>query len=257
MAALLAVFWTFHRLRVRQMAREFNLGLDARVGERTRIARELHDTLLQSFHGLLLRFRAATDQLPEGPLKTRFDRAIDQGGEAIAEGRNAVQGLRDSAVDTNDLAAALNALGHALATEQLPEHRAAFQVAVEGTPQPLHPILRDEIYRIAGEALRNAFRHARARQIEVEIRYDARQLRLRVRDNGKGMAAQMPVDGGSGHFALPGIHERATAIGGRLEIWSETSSGTEVELTVPSPMAYTNPSPRQRSWASWVTGHDR
>jgi signal transduction histidine kinase len=210
-AVLLAVFWALHRLRVRQLAREFSLGLEARVGERTRIARELHDTLLQSFHGLLLRFQAATDQLPEGPVKQRFAGAIDQGAQAIAEGRDAVQGLRASAVETNDLAAAVNALGDALAADQLAEHSSQFQVAVEGAPQHLHPILRDEVYRIAGEALRNAFRHAQARHIEVEIRYDAHQLRLRVRDNGKGMTAQMPVGGGgSGHFGLPGMRERAT-----------------------------------------------
>ena len=182
-----------YRLRVRQLAREFNMGLEARVSERTRIARELHDTLLQSFHGLLLHFQAATNQLPEGPVKQRFEGAIDQGAQAIAEGRDAVQGLRSSTVETNDLAAAIIALGQELATDAAPRSDpAAFQVAVEGTPRNLHPILRDEVYRIAGEALRNAFRHAQARQIEVEIRYDEHQLRLRVRDDGKGMTPQMP-----------------------------------------------------------------
>jgi signal transduction histidine kinase len=251
--AFLALLWALHRLRVRQLAREFNTGLEARVSERTRIARELHDTLLQSFHGLLLRFQAATNQLQEGPIRQRFEGAIDQGAHAIAEGRDAVQGLRSSSVETNDLAAAVNALSQELATDQRPEHAAAYQVAVEGTPQSLHPILRDEVYRIAAEALRNAFRHAQARQIEVEIRYDEHQLRLRVRDNGKGMPPQMPASqAGSGHFGLPGMHERATVVGGRLDIWSEINSGTEVELSIPALIAYAKPSARRRSWSSWV-----
>jgi signal transduction histidine kinase len=234
------------------------MGLEARVGERTRIARELHDTLLQSFHGLLLRFQAATNQLPEGPVKQRFEGAIDQGAQAIAEGREAVQGLRSSALDTNDLAAAVNALGQALATEDVAEQRAALQVAVEGTPRNLHPILRDEVYRIAGEALRNAFRHARARQIEVEIRYEAHQLRLRVRDNGKGMVPHTSVgQRGTGHFGLPGMHERAAVVGGRLEIWSEIDSGTEVELSIPALIAYAKPSPQHGPWSAWWAGHER
>jgi signal transduction histidine kinase len=251
-AALLAALWALHRLRVRQLAREFQLGLEARVGERTRIARELHDTLLQSFHGLLLGFQRATNQLPDGPVKQRFEAAIDQGAQAITEGRDAVQGLRASTVETNDLAAAVNALGQELATNQLSENSATFEVAVEGTPRSLHPILRDEVYRIAGEALRNAFRHGQARQIEVEIRYDAHQLRLRIRDNGKGIAAPMPAGaGGSGHFGLPGMRERATTVGGQLDIWSEADAGTEVELRIPAAIAYTNPSPRRRAWTSW------
>jgi signal transduction histidine kinase/ligand-binding sensor domain-containing protein len=252
-AISLLLLWALHRFRVRQLAREFNTGLEARVSERTRIARELHDTLLQSFHGLLLRFQAATNQLQEGAIKQRFEGAIDQGAQAIAEGRDAVQGLRSSTVEANDLAAAVNALGQELATDQLREHSAAFQVAVEGTPQSLHPILRDEVYRIAAEALRNAFRHAQARQVEVEIRYDEHQLRLRVRDNGKGMPAQMPVGhGGSGHFGLHGMHERATLVGGHVDIWSEINAGTEVELSIPALIAYAEPAARRRSWRSWV-----
>jgi signal transduction histidine kinase len=252
-AACLALFWGLHRLRVRQLAREFNLGLEARVGERTRIARELHDTLLQSFHGLLLRFQAATNQLPEGSVKQRFEGAIDQGAQAIAEGRDAVQGLRSSTIETNDLAASVNTLGQELTTDRLPENAVAFQVTVEGTPRNLHPILRDEVYRIAGEALRNAFRHAHARQIEVEIRYDEHQLRLRVRDNGNGMAAQLPVGQvGSGHFGLPGMYERATVVGGHLDIWSDINSGTEVELSIPAIIAYATQSSRRRSWNAWA-----
>jgi signal transduction histidine kinase len=110
---------------------------------------------------------------------------------------------------------------------------------VEGAAQDLQPSLRDEIYRIAGEALRNAFRHALARRIEVEIRYDARQFRVRVRDDGIGIDADMLSQGGrAGHWGLRGMRERAKSIGGQLEVWSEHGAGTEVELTVPAPAAY-------------------
>jgi signal transduction histidine kinase len=122
---------------------------------------------------------------------------------------------------------------------------------VEGAPRELHAILRDEVYRIAGEALRNAFRHAQARRIELEIHYDERQLRLRVRDDGKGMETQV-VDGAGrpGHWGLRGMHERAKAIGGNLELWSNCESGTEIELTIPAPIAYAASPPRRRSWFS-------
>jgi signal transduction histidine kinase len=124
-----------------------------------------------------------------------------------------------------------------------------FRVMVEGTPRTLHPILRDELYRIASEALRNAFRHAAARQIEVEIRYDERQLRLRVRDDGKGIDAKiLSGDGRAGHFGLHGMRERSKLIGGKLAVWSELDSGTEVELSVPASRAYEKSSSSRRSW---------
>jgi len=112
-------------------------------------------------------------------------------------------------------------------------------VEVEGTPRNLHPILRDEVYRIAAEALRNAFRHAEARRIESEILYEERQLRLRVRDDGKGLdPALLRGEGRPGHWGLRGMRERATLIGARLDVWSNVHSGTEIELTIPASRAY-------------------
>jgi signal transduction histidine kinase len=109
----------------------------------------------------------------------------------------------------------------------------------EGTPQELHPILRDEVYRIAGEGLRNAFRHAQARRIEVEIRYDERELRVRIRDDGRGIDASMlGHEGRAGHWGLPGMRERAKRIGGTMDLWSELGAGTEVELRIPASVAY-------------------
>ena len=254
-AAVLALLWAVYQVRLRQVAREFNLRLDERVNERTRIARELHDTLLQSFHGSLLRFQAVSNELVEGEPKQELDEAIDRAAQAITEGRDAVQGLRSSVVESNDLAAALGTLGKELAAaeSQPPE----FTLQVEGTQRGLHPILRDEVYRVAGEALRNAFRHADARRIEVEIRYDERQFRLRVRDDGKGIDPKLLAEGGqAGHFGLRGMRERAKQVGAKLTVWSSDpqtdgglESGTEIELSIPAARAYVAVrSPGRRSW---------
>ncbi|MGC2543815.1 MAG: ATP-binding protein [Candidatus Sulfotelmatobacter sp.] len=246
----LALLWAAYQWRVRQLQRQFDMTLEARVGERTRIARELHDTLLQSAHGVLLRFQTVSQLLPDRPMeaKEKLDNAIDQTADFITEARDEVQGLRDSTVQGNDLAMAISTLGEELATDSI-DHRPAFRVAVEGEARNLHPILRDEIYKIAAEALRNAFRHSRARQIEAEIRYDNEQFRLRVRDDGKGVnPAILSSQGSEGHFGLPGMRERATLIGGKLVVWSEVDAGTEVELRVPASTAYATA--QRHSWFS-------
>ncbi len=246
----MALLWAAYQWRVRQLRHQFEMTLDARVGECTRIARELHDTLLQGFHGVLLRFQTAFQLLPERPVeaKEKLGSAIEQAAEAITEGRDAVQGLRDSTTQTNDLALAISTLGEELAADPT-GHRPAFRVAVEGQSRDLHPILRDEVYKIAAEALRNAFLHAYAKQVEVEIRYDNERFRLRVRDDGKGIdAAILSQQGKERHFGLPGMRERATLIGGTLTIWSEVDAGTEVELRLPAAIAYV--SARRGSWFS-------
>jgi signal transduction histidine kinase len=222
--AFLGLIWLIHKLRVRQLQQKFAAVLDARVNERTRIARDLHDTVLQTLHGLLMSFQRVANQLPEHPTeaKQRLEGAIDQAAQAITEGRDAVQGLRSSTVVTNDLAVAIRTLGEELAAKQTSQNPLVFDVAVEGTSRDLNPILRDDVYRIAGEALRNAFQHAQAQHIKVEIHYDDRQLRVRIRDDGKGVDAQVLSNKGrSGHGGLPGMRERAKLVGGTLEIWSE------------------------------------
>jgi signal transduction histidine kinase len=237
-AVFLTLFWSLYELRRRQLQRQFNVGLEVRVNERTRIARELHDTLLQSFQGLLLKFQVASDLLAEGPAKQVLKSAINDASEAITEGRDAVQDLRSSTV-TNDLDRAISALGQELAANQTGNGSALFRVEVEGTPRNLHAFLRDEVYRIAAEALRNAFRHAEARHIESEIMYEERQLRLRVRDDGKGLdPAVLRGEVRPGHFGLHGMRERAALIGARLDVWSKVDSGTEIELTIPASRAY-------------------
>ena len=126
---------------------------------------------------------------------------------------------------------------------------AAMDVSVEGTTRNLHPLVRDEVYRIAGEAVRNAFRHANARRIEVEIRYDERRLRVRVRDDGRGIQPAVLEGDRPGHFGLPGMRERAQVIGGRLNVWSEGGLGTEIELTIPAAAAYVRSRPRSSLFA--------
>jgi signal transduction histidine kinase len=149
-----------------------------------------------------------------------------------------VQGLRTSTVQGNDLANAITTLGDELETDSS-KGRPVFRVAVEGEACDLYPIVRDEIYKIAAESLRNAFRHAQGKQVEVEIRYDKEQFRLRVRDDGKGIdAARLSCDGSEGHYGLRGMRERATLIGAKLAIWSEVNTGTEVEVRLPGNLAY-------------------
>jgi signal transduction histidine kinase/ligand-binding sensor domain-containing protein len=248
---VLGLLWAGYQWRLRRLRHQFEIALDARVGERTRIARELHDTLLQSFHGLLLQLEVVSQMQLDRPIeaKQRLDRTIERGARAITEGRDAVQGLRESTVQSNNLAQAVNALGEELAADPANPGSPAFRVAVEGEPRDLHPILRDEIYRITSEGLRNAFRHAQARQIEVEIRYDDQQFRLRVRDDGKGMDQTVISDQGrKGHYGLPGMRERAKLIGAKLEIWSEIDAGTEVELRIAAGSAYATVA--KRSWLS-------
>jgi signal transduction histidine kinase len=242
--------WAGYRGRVRQVAHQYQRRLDERVNERTRIARELHDTLLQSFHGLLLRFQTAAYLLPDraAEAKDHLDVAIDQAARAIGEGRDAVQGLRTSTVERNDLAIAIRTLGDELATASA-HQRPAFRVAVEGQTRDLHPIVRDDIYKIAAEALRNAFRHAQAGQVEAEIRYSNEEFRLRVRDDGRGIDPKVLANQGlEGHYGLRGMPERATLIGGKLAVWSEVGVGTEVELRLPARHVYAS-LPKRRWWS--------
>jgi ligand-binding sensor domain-containing protein/signal transduction histidine kinase len=241
-AAFLALLWALYRYRLHQIAQEFDVRLEERVNERTRIARELHDTLLQSFHGSLFRFQAARNMLPRRPEEAiqALDGALSTAEEAITEGRGAIHDLRSEPSAHSDLEHLLTAMGQELEGSQDANHdSASFSVTVEGKREALSPILQDEVYRIARELLGNAFQHAQARQIEAEIRYDHAQLRLRIRDDGKGMDPKILQEGGrAGHWGLPGMRERAKRIGARLDIWSETGAGTEAELTVPASVAY-------------------
>jgi signal transduction histidine kinase len=194
-----------YRVRVGRIAQEFNVRLEERLAERNRVARDLHDTLLQSFQGVSLLFQAVSNRLSPGETKQKLDSAIDQAREAINEGRQAVQGLRASTIERNDLADVIKTLGEGLAADPIGQNPAVFRVAVVGESRNLHPIVRDEVYRIVGEGLRNAFRHANAKRIEVDILYDERRLRVLVRDDGKGIDPKcLSDDRREGHYGLRG-----------------------------------------------------
>jgi signal transduction histidine kinase len=241
----LAMLWGAYQLRVRQVQQEITISLEAKLGERTRIARELHDTLLQSFHGLLYRFHAARNLLPGRPDEAMqaLDSALIRAENALDEGRQSIQELRSGLFAEDDLNQMLIAIGQELAATPDGRNSApSFNVIIEGERRNLSPIVKEEILRVARELLQNAFRHAQARAIEAEIRYDDDVFRMIVRDDGKGIDPQVLRDGGrAGHWGMPGAHERARAIGARLEFWSEAGAGTEVRLTLPAPLAYQKP----------------
>jgi signal transduction histidine kinase len=244
--ALACVTWLLYRLRLYQISRQFDMRVEERIGERTRIARELHDSLLQGFQGLLFHLQAAQNMLPERPqeAKRALDGVLDQGDQALAEARNAVQDLRSASIVHDDLSEAL-----AVTAEELAAHNPSvkFRVLVEGKPRNLDPILRDEVYRFAREALRNAYNHAHAHNIEAEVTYTDLRFVLRIRDDGTGIDAKVLFSGSRpGHWGLPGMRERAKNFGGHMEVWSEGGAGTEVELTIPASIAYGGPSTSSR-----------
>jgi len=242
--ALLFSVWVAYLLRIRHLEAKYAAGLEARVDERTRIARDIHDTLLQSFNALLLRLQTVSNVLPAQPeeAKRRIDRAIDQASDAITEGRDTLNELRSTGSSGTDLDDAISSFAKELlggiTVELLPE----FHMQVEGTPLPMNPIVRDEVYRVASEAVRNAIRHSNASRIDVEIRYDDNRLRLRVGDNGVGIdPAILNRDYKAGHWGLRGMRERAKLVGGTLEIWSQLNVGTEIDLSIPATSVYAKP----------------
>jgi signal transduction histidine kinase len=248
---VLASAWGAHRYHSYQLVLQFDMRLDERLSERTRIARELHDSLLQGFHGLMFRLQAVRDLLPRRPSEAMraLDIALERGDKAIAEGRDTVSDLREPIMGDRDIAQALTALGEELATQSDIGATPCVRVLVEGKQRELNPMLRDEIYRIAREALRNAFRHAKAEKIEAEITYGDSEFLLHVRDNGSGIDPAFARQGArGGHWGLPGMRERAKSFGGKLEVWSEHGAGTEIGLSVPGTIAYGKSEPRRRFW---------
>jgi signal transduction histidine kinase/ligand-binding sensor domain-containing protein len=247
--AALAVLWAVYQRRLRRLAAEFDARLQERVNERTRIARELHDTLLQSFLGVRFRFQAARNLLPHRPADAipALDRALDQAGQALREGREAIQGLRSSTLVQNSMADAIAVLGAELASRD-PTSTTSLNIDVEGRAREIHPVVRDEVYRITAEALRNAFGHAQARRIDVNIRYDDSMFRVLITDDGIGIDPERFERHTEGHWGLPGMRERAELLGGTLRLSSKSGAGTRVELTVPARHAYASTSNTRRFW---------
>jgi PAS domain S-box-containing protein len=219
-------------------AAKFDAALEASVRERTRIARDLHDTLLQSFQGLLLRFESVLKALPADAeeARTRLVGALDRATEAVTEARQAVEGLRSAGDAHKDLIHALRTVADEFAGTG--ERPAAFSIEVIGMRRGKNPLVREEIARIAGEALRNAFRHAQASRISVRITYGDEHFDLEVGDDGAGIDLSGGLLLRPGHFGLRNMRERAEAVGGRLEIRSAVGSGTTIDVRVPASIAY-------------------
>jgi signal transduction histidine kinase len=240
---------TLYRLRTYQLTRQLNLRFQERLAERTRIAQELHDTLLQGFLSASMQLDVAEDQLPDdSPTKPVLKRILQLMGRVTEEGRNAVRGLRIANDNSRDLELAFSRVRQELAIDE----RIGYRVIARSATRPLRPVIRDEVYRIGREALANAFLHSRANTVEVEVEYASRYLRIMVRDDGCGIDPQVLDAGRQGHWGLPGMRERSEGIGASLRLLSRIGAGTEVELTVPSAIAFESQSPRPVSqWLTW------
>ena len=222
-----------------RMARDPDANVDersqARLAERTRIAQDLHDTLLQGFFAVSMQLRAALNSLPEDcAARPRFSTVMQLLDRVLEEGRHFLEGLRSPNERKTSLGKAFagvpNDLGFSSAV--------GFRVIVLGTERQLSVHLCDDIYRIVREAIVNAYRHSGAKDIEIEIEYRSSDLRFAVRDDGCGIDPQKLQWGKNGHWGLQGMRERADRIGGRLRVLSRSELGTEIELRVPGQIAY-------------------
>jgi signal transduction histidine kinase len=243
---VLLVLGALYGLRIRRLAQRMQERMEERIVERERIARELHDTLLQGVQGLMLRFQSVANRFPQQePTRQMMESALERADQVLTEGRNRVQDLRSTQATTDDLVEALREASREL-TQEAPQ--VDLRIVVQGTTRELHPIVRDEAYWIGREAILNAFHHAQAKTVEVEVHYQPREMRIHVRDDGRGMPPEV-LEAGSrqGRWGLTGMRERADKIHGRLEIWTRNSAGTEVELRVPGTFAYRQSSLRT-SW---------
>lgn len=235
----------FYRLRLHRLTTQLNLRFEERLAERTRIAQDLHDTLLQGFLSASMQLHVADDQLPaDSPAKPRISRVLELMGQVIEEARNAVGGLRSDRNNSLRLEEAFSRVKQELAINE----RFDFRVVVQGRPRPLHPLIRDEVFYIGREALVNAFHHSRARRIEVEVEYLDNRLRILVSDDGGGIDPRVLLQGREGHWGLSGMRERAERIGARLKVRSRVSAGTEVELSVPGISAFKTETPHSQRW---------
>ena len=245
----LLVLGALYQLRLRQVARVVRGRMEERLEERERIARDLHDTLLQSIQGLILKFSAVSKQIPADlPARNALEKTLDHADEVLAEGRDRIRNLRVNSASLSDLPAAFRSV----AEETSHGRDAIFKTVVEGRVRELHPLVLEECYCIGREAIINALSHSEGQHVEAEITYDSRQFRLRVRDDGRGIESKILEAGGkSGHWGLQGMHERAQKIGGQLRFWSRPETGTEVELTVPGATAYLGSSQKSKKfWSS-------
>jgi signal transduction histidine kinase/ligand-binding sensor domain-containing protein len=245
-ALFVFAIWIAYVARVRHVSRQLTMRMQERVNERIRIARELHDTLLQGLASASLQLEVADRQIATDatakPLVRRVSQLLRQ---LIDEGRQTVRGLRLRQSEEENLERALTEISKDLATP----HKVKYQLVVEGTARSLRPLVREEIYRIGVEALANAFRHADASAVETVLEYGRTHFRLLVRDDGKGIDPEVLTSGREGHFGLSGLRERAAKMGAQVKIRTAPGAGTEIDLIVPATAAFERSSPRgPMSW---------
>lgn len=231
----LGVLAGLYLLRMRSIKRAMQREMELKHGERERIARDLHDTLLQSVQGLVLRFQSVADDIASsGDARAELESVLDRADRVVAEARDRVTELRIP-VPEGDLQGLLAGIAGELSTDRPIDVR----LVQEGLARPLRPAVLEQALAIGREALFNAFQHSRAVTVEIELVYDGDLFRLRVRDDGVGIDAQTLATGARpGHWGLHGMGERARAIGGRLRLWGAAGAGTEIELAVPGALAY-------------------
>lgn len=236
--AALLLLWRLYAFKARLLARRYGQLLQERLAERERIARALHDTLLQGLQGVVLRVTSVAKRLPPAsPERERIEAILEQAGAVMQQGRDELMNLRAAPAGGDDVAAALAAFGQSLQRDLGPR----FRIASQGV-RPLDAVARPAIYCIGREALFNAYRHAAPAKVEVELRYGPGHFMLAITDDGVGMPGAVLQDGGrEGHWGLAGMRERAAAIGGALQIATPAGGGTRVVLTVPAARAYMVP----------------
>jgi signal transduction histidine kinase len=231
-----------HQLRIQHISSLMKARFDERLAERTRIARDFHDTLLQTIQASKLvadgTLDASTGQDRANEILRKLSGWL---GQAIEEGRSALHSLRISTVEGNDLAEGFRRA----CDEYAAPRQIEFSISLEGGAEEMHPIVRDEVYQIGCEAIRNACMHSGATRVIVDLAYRG-DLRLRVRDNGTGIDSSVAIKGRPGHFGLAGMQERSSRIKARLNISSAPDTGTEVNLVVPRNIVFPPPTAEHR-----------
>ncbi len=243
-ASFIFLVWLAYKWRVRLVKTRLHLQFQERLAERARIAQDLHDTLLQGFVSASMQLDVAVDQLPDdSPAKPRLTRVHALVGQLIEEGRSTVKGLRSGSMNgTADFEQEFFRVRQEIDVQK----QVDFRVIIEGSPRALNPVIGDEALHIGHEALVNAFRHARATAVEVEIEYAPKYFRILVRDNGCGIDPKILRSGREGHWGLSGMRERAEKIGAQLRVWSRAAAGTEIELSVPNRIAFSDKAKNER-----------
>jgi signal transduction histidine kinase len=240
---MLLLYW----YRLHQRERQHSMRFEERVCERERIARELHDTLLQGFHGLMLRFQVATQEIPRSERSRQvMEDALDRADKLLADSRSRIHGLRHETMADTPLSDAFAFM----AGEIQSESDIACRVTLAGNSRILHPAIKDEVFLIGREAIVNAFMHAQCLHVDIELNYGSSAFCLRIKDDGKGIPQEVLRSGGRpGHWGICGMRERARKLGGVLTVFSASGSGTDVKLILPARVAY-DESTRARFWGN-------